>query len=222
MAQFKNNEFWFVDESCTESDCLNGDFDICSKKHQILKRNAFELDNIDENQSNENNSEQETEINSLPKDEFDSDFNFEDHIDHIQESDEVIELSDYEDDDSDSMSLNGSNLSKIISFRRFVRKYELASYFSTNQTMSEIDTSNVDFDDFDRKLHGILANERSFGDRGFYPEDFKCLERSNWLNDKILDSMLEIIQNKCLSTGNAVLAIPCLWFNLYTVIYKKF
>lgn len=219
MAQFKNNEFWFVNESCTESDCLNGDFHICSKKHQILKRDSFELCDESQKQSNHKNEEPEPQMNFLPKHEFDSDFNFEDNIDNIEELNEVIEISDFEEDSDEADSMNDSYISKIISFRRFIRTYGISSYFSTNSTITEIEASNVDFDDLDRKLNQILTNGRSFGERGFYPEDFECLEGSNWLNDKIVDSMLEVIQNKCLSTGNAVLAIRCIWFTIYTVIH---
>ena len=225
MTQYKNNEFMFVNESCIDSDCLNGDYDKCNRNHQIIKRSSNTSTNVSTDESTNELQEDKTEVNYEPKWEFALNFKIDSSINLDKSVDEIVEISDCEDNfgglvpDIGNDSYDSEYESKIIDLRQFVRKYDFRSYFSTDETITELDIPNHEADLFDQKLRNIISNDRSFGDRGYYLEDLDCLNLSEEFNDKIVDGMLEIVQNKSLATGNAVLAIPCAWYYMYTVGY---
>ena len=213
MCRFRNGEFWFLKDGCLDKKCLDGDYHLCSKKHQIMKRNATE-----ESSSNEPPiSESHVELNFQPKMEL-----LDDLVSQVNSAslDECIELSDYSDDSEDERGHFVDYDTQVAELRRFMMKYDhVMSFFSTNMTLNEVDLKNLNFELFDNKLDALLTNERPFGSSEYYPDSLNRLNGNRWLDDKIMDEFFTIISKKCRSCGKPVVAISTHWFNSYQVCF---
>ena len=228
MANCIQGEYRFLSEVCLNHCCLEGRFEECEKNHQIISR---KVSKSNENQDHKNtddpliNEEDEhDEFNCRPKDEFDDDFQFNHFNEMDYDSDNVIEISDFEDDEDESRSsLNfhtqlEQNLNSI---RQLVLQPSLKEYFSTDKSLSELRVDLSHHDTFLTHLSSFLSNERSFGSRELYLADLNTLNGTNWLNDKIIDGMFDIIQRKCQSVGRAVIAISVAWFHYLNVSFNN-
>jgi len=74
-------------------------------------------------------------------------------------------------------------------------------------------------DTFLNMVSNLISNERSFGPRELFLDDFNQLNGTKWANDKLIDAMFDVIQRKCLSLGEPVVAIPVAWYYFLMVSY---
>ena len=134
-------------------------------------------------------------------------------------SDHEIELSDSEDDFPLSRNSTYSFESNMNALRQVVLQYPVKSYFSTDQSLLELEINTDYRDSLSNMVSNVMSNERSFGPRELFLEDFNRLNGTNWANDKVIDAMFDVVQRKCLSLGEPVIAIPVAWYYFLTVSY---
>ena len=129
-------------------------------------------------------------------------------------------LSDNDDDVPVSRNSTYSFDSDMNALRQAVLKYPVKQYFSTDQSLLDLEI-NADYQDsFSNMVTNSLSNERSFGHRELYLNDLTRLNGTNWANDKVIDAMFDIIQRKCCSLGIPVVAIPVAWYYFFTVSFS--
>ena len=224
MANCLQGEYRFLSEVCLNLCCLDGRFEECENDHQVITRKISTTnENYDQKHDDEtltNDDDDNIEINCQPKHEFDDDFRFNQN-ELNYESDNVIEISDCEDDEIESRnSMNFYNHEQHLTFiRQYVLQPSLKEYFSTNQSLNDLRVDLSNHDTFLTHLSSFLSNERCFGPRELYLCDLNTLNGTHWLNDKIIDILFDVIQRKCQSTARAVAVIPVAWFYYLTVSY---
>ena len=228
MATFRQGEYWFLSEVCSNLCCVLGEFEKCNKSHQILKRKIQTHQNgseIEEIPSQAPKIDEETDhddeiLNCQPRFEFDNDFEFNESTYCEIKSDNEIELSDNDDDFPVSRNSTYSFDSDMNALRQAVLKYPVKRYFSTDQSLLELEINADYHDSFSNMVSNSLSNERSFGPRELYLNDFTRLNGTNWANDKVMDAMFDIVQRKCCSLGIPVVAIPVAWYYFFTVSFS--
>lgn len=219
MCTYRHGHFWFSNEGCFENSCLRGHYELCTKKHQIIKRKTAETTSLIEDQI-PTFCQSEDKINFQPKSEICDQFDINAHI-HTAKIDHAIELSDDENESDDENGRNVDYDTAISDLRQFLFRYDFLPFFSTNMTLTEVDLKNFNFELFDRNLQSLLSNDRAFGSAEYYPDQLNCLDGNTWLDDKILDGMIRIIAKKCLSCGVAIKPISSLWYHEYKVSSHK-
>lgn len=213
MCRYRNGEFWFLKDGCLDRNCLDGNYHLCSKNHQIMKRNSNELSSSTETSIPESHAE----LNFQPKVELCDKFDLVPHM-NTASLDECIELSDYSDDSDDEHEDFADYDTQVAELRNFMMKYDhVMPFFSTDMTLKEVYLENLNFQLFDNKLNALLSNDRSFGSAEYFPDSFNRLNGNRWIDDKVIDECFRIISKKCQSCGKAVVAISSHWFPYYQV-----
>ena len=222
MASCVDNEVRFINETCENFSCLQGNYANCYKSHQIIRRKisplAVNVENLDLNVSEK--TEDETELIYSPAKEFDEDFQCQNSSNVNIEIDDQIELSDCEDENWDPRILNSDPAYKEL--KDFVLQFQttvpdIKKYFSSDLTLNSLQVNNLSHELFIRKVSTVLSNRRAFGPHGLYLADFDSLIGHEWLTDAVIDAMFAVIQNKCLSLGHQVVSIPVGWYFMFKV-----
>ena len=233
MANFFNGKYILSNSICTSKECLRGQFDKCPKKHQYLIRSSA----VNEKETTptaskknesadqvENESQDEKDVETIYNEQFDADFQLQDNstcfsaedIEYENDANEII-ISDSESemDEHDSVIVYTAQLA------RDHPEYNIVMQFVHGDLL--LNDFFCDIKSWEMLFQSIGKSKRNsvigyIGSVGIRLNDLETLDNDNWLNDRIINSFMLLLQEKSLRSEKSIEVVDTFWLSHYQVI----
>ena len=234
MASFTDGKYILTNDYCSSKECLAGRFDKCGENHQYLIRS-----NLNSTVTNGEPADLTTKINAVSQPEQNSDVESEEETIYKEEFDDGYRLENKNFMDKTEMEIEFDNDNRefIISDSESETEGEAVAVYT-----SELARNNPQFNIVMQYVYGQLLLNEFVSDQeswktlfqsiervyknsiigyidsiGLRMADLKTLNSETWLNDRIINASFLLLKEKTSRMQKSVEVVDTFWLSHYQV-----